>query len=73
MHSTTVAQQTINKAFTIFLELLEHLDWEIIDLAIDDPQEPSVELFRYPPLEYHTAICAVPRQAAKEEDGNPKP
>lgn len=61
------ATEKIELAAEALVQTIRENGYRIDDVAVDAIRKDQVELFRYPPEEYHTAVCAVPDEAATEE------
>lgn len=61
------AKERIELAADALVQTIKENGYRIDDVAVDDIESHQVELFRYPPHEYHTAICAVPDDTANQE------
>ena len=61
------ATEKIEMAAEALVQTIRENGYRIADVAVDDIRPDQVELFRYPPEEYHTAVCAVPDEAATHE------
>ena len=66
------ATERIELAAEALVQTIKENGYRIDDIAIEDIQDDQVELFRYPPEEYHTAVCAVPDGAAAQQP-QPRP
>ena len=60
------ATEKIESAAEALVQTIKENGYRIDDLPVDDIREDQVELFRYPPEEYHTAVCAVSDEAAAQ-------
>lgn len=52
--------EKIEKAAETLVRTIKDNGYHIDDVPVEQLGQGQVELFRYPPEEYHTAICAVP-------------
>ena len=67
------ATEKIELAAQVLVQTIEENGYRIDDVPVDEIRDDQVELFRYPPEEYHTAVCAVPDEAATQQSQDRPP